>query len=215
MAEANKTTLMRSVNQEIAGFAAVFADGDGTHDLWSFVCECDEPSCSERIELPLDDYLAIRADPDGHVLAPDHVVVRARTARRSAAASQAATDASHAHAKELGEQAQALRAEAKQARRHRAERRRTRPVLYLVSSRRSGPGRRVEAWLAQVLQRRRNHQTFDLQILDPDDNPDLVEQLAVDELPAIVVVEDGEVRARLSQPRGQAELRAILTPWLR
>lgn len=91
----------------------------------------------------------------------------------------------------------------------------TKPKLVFFTSSRSGQSRRVEGYLAQVLQRRRNHGTFRLHVVDGDERPDLVRRFEVTELPTLVVVEDRAVKARLACPRGCREIEALLSPWLR
>ena len=88
------------------------------------------------------------------------------------------------------------------------------PQLVFVHSPASGPSRRVEGFLAQVLQRRANHSTFRLYRVDETERPDLAERLGVDEVPSLVVVEDKTVRGRLVRPRGCGEIQAFLAPWL-
>jgi thioredoxin-like negative regulator of GroEL len=73
----------------------------------------------------------------------------------------------------------------------------------------------VEGFLAQVLQRRRNHRTFRVLVVDEGEHPDLVEHFGVDGFPTLVVVEDRTVRARLDKPRGCREIERLLSPWLR
>jgi hypothetical protein len=90
-----------------------------------------------------------------------------------------------------------------------------RPRLLFFFSATSGLTRRVDGFLAQVLQRRANHETFVLHRIDVDQRPDLVERLRVTELPALVVVTDGRVRARLSKPTGCTQISALLAPWLK
>ena len=90
----------------------------------------------------------------------------------------------------------------------------TKPGLVFFYSGRSGHCRRVEAFLAQVLQRRRNHGTFRLYRVDRDERPDLVERFAVEDVPTLVVVEGKAVRGRLSHPRGCREIEAFLAPCL-
>lgn len=85
----------------------------------------------------------------------------------------------------------------------------------IFTSARSGHCRRVEGFLAQVLQRRRNHGTFRLYHVDEDARPDLVEKFQVADVPTLVVVEGKSVRARLDQPRGCREIERFLAPWLR
>jgi thioredoxin 2 len=90
-----------------------------------------------------------------------------------------------------------------------------RPTLIYFSSVRSGPARRTEAFLDQVLQARKNHTTFERRLVDVDRQPDLARRFAVREVPTIVVVDDGHVARRLEGRKGVAELREALEPWLR
>ncbi len=90
-----------------------------------------------------------------------------------------------------------------------------RPKLVFVLSNTSGRSRRVEGFLAQVLQRRGNHDTFHVVRVDADSQQELVERLRVDTVPALLVVEDGRVRARLSAPNGCRDITDVLAPWLR
>jgi thioredoxin-like negative regulator of GroEL len=90
----------------------------------------------------------------------------------------------------------------------------TKPRLVFFHSSFSGQCRRVEGFLAQVLQRRRNHGTFTLYRVDGAERPDLVERFAVDSIPTLVVVEGKRVRARLVHPRGCREIETFLAPWL-
>ncbi len=91
----------------------------------------------------------------------------------------------------------------------------TRPRLVFFHSSLSGHCRRVEGFLAQVLQRRQNHATFQLLKVSREQRPDLVERFEVDELPTLVVIEGNAVRARLACPRGCREIESFLAPWLR
>ena len=89
------------------------------------------------------------------------------------------------------------------------------PGLVFFYSPVSGSCRRTEGFLAQVLQRRRNHGTFKLYRVDEQERPDLVERFAVGTTPTLVVVEGRAVRARLEKPRGCREIETFLAPWLR
>lgn len=89
-----------------------------------------------------------------------------------------------------------------------------RPQLLFFYSATSGSSRRVEGFLAQVLQRRRNHQSFDLRRVDFHRHEAFAERLGIDTVPSLVVVENKRVRARLSNPRGCAEISQALSPWL-
>ena len=91
----------------------------------------------------------------------------------------------------------------------------TSPVLVFVHSELSGRCRRAEGFLAQVLQRRRNHETFRLRRLSAEKRPDLVERFRVSTLPTLLVIEDKVVRGRLENPRGCREIADFLQPWLK
>ena len=88
------------------------------------------------------------------------------------------------------------------------------PGLVFFHSSVSGSCRRTEGFLAQVLQRRRNHETFKLYRVAREERPDLVDRFGVAVMPTLVVVEDNVVRARLERPRGCREIEAFLAPWL-
>ena len=90
-----------------------------------------------------------------------------------------------------------------------------RPTLLFFCSPTCGSSRRVEGFLAQVLQRRRNHETFIIRRIDYDANAGLAARLGVKQPPAIVVVEAKRLRARLDRPRGCADINATLAPWLK
>jgi thioredoxin-like negative regulator of GroEL len=90
----------------------------------------------------------------------------------------------------------------------------SKPGLVFFHSSVSGDCRRVEGFLAQVLQRRKNHDTFRIYRVEDRERPDLVERFSVLKLPTLVVVEDKQVRARLERPRGCREIESFLAPWL-
>lgn len=89
-----------------------------------------------------------------------------------------------------------------------------RPGLVFFYSPVSGACRRVEGYLAQVLQRRQNHSTFRLYRVDEEKRPDLVERFRVELVPSLVVVEGRLVTARLERPRGARDIERFLSPWL-
>jgi thioredoxin-like negative regulator of GroEL len=89
-----------------------------------------------------------------------------------------------------------------------------RPRLVFFYSRQSGRSRRAEGFLAQVLQRRRNFENFDVVHVDVAERPELFERLQVERLPTLVVVEGRQIRARLEEPRGCADIEKTLRPWL-
>ena len=88
----------------------------------------------------------------------------------------------------------------------------TKPRLVFFHSRSCGKCRRVEGFIAQVLQRRRNHGTFVYLPVEAEERPDLLERFQVDELPALLVVSDGQVRGRLTHPRGCRDIEDLLAP---
>lgn len=89
-----------------------------------------------------------------------------------------------------------------------------RPRLVFFYSPLSGRCRRTEAFLAQVLQRRRNHDSFKLIRVSVEQRPDLARRFNVETVPTIVVVDDRRVRRRIVSPSGCGELARELEPWL-
>ena len=59
--------IFRNVNERIAESAQRF-DADEAE----FVCECDDRSCTDRLETSLDDYERVRGEPTRFLLAPGH-----------------------------------------------------------------------------------------------------------------------------------------------
>jgi thioredoxin-like negative regulator of GroEL len=88
------------------------------------------------------------------------------------------------------------------------------PRLVFFHSSVSGYCRRVEGFLAQVLQRRRNHGTFKVLRVAEEERPDLLERFAIAQVPTLVVVEGKTVSARLERPRGCRDIEGFLAPWL-
>jgi thioredoxin-like negative regulator of GroEL len=89
------------------------------------------------------------------------------------------------------------------------------PRLLFFFSPTSGASRRVDGFLAQVLQHRANHSTFQLVRIDADRRPDLLERLHVTEIPTLLVIDQGRVRGRLSKPTGCRQISKLLAPWLK
>src|SRR5437764_15106903 len=83
---------------------------------------------------------------------------------------------------------------------------REKPVLLYFRSERSGRCRRVDAFLAQVLQRRGNHDTFALCDVDVAKQDRLVQRFRVGAVPTLVVVEQRRVSARLVDPGSATEI---------
>lgn len=89
------------------------------------------------------------------------------------------------------------------------------PGLIFFFSARSGQSRRVEGFLAQVLQRRGNHSTFQLHRIDADKHADFATRLEVTDTPALVIVDGGLIRGRVTKPVGCRQIEELLSPWLR
>jgi thioredoxin-like negative regulator of GroEL len=90
-----------------------------------------------------------------------------------------------------------------------------RPLLVFFTSSRDGRCRRAEGFLAQVLQRRRNHETFAVRYVPQEDRPDLLERFRIGRTPTLMVVDGKVVRGKLVEPRGCEEIQTFLAPWLR
>jgi thioredoxin-like negative regulator of GroEL len=88
------------------------------------------------------------------------------------------------------------------------------PRLVFFHSTVSGHCRRVEGFLAQVLQRRRNHGTFKVVRVAEEERPDLLQRFKVEDVPTLVVVEGNSVTGRLERPRGCRDIEGFLSPWL-
>jgi len=89
------------------------------------------------------------------------------------------------------------------------------PMLVYFYSESSGRSRRTDGFVAQVLQRRHNHDTFKLVRVSVEERPDLAKKFRVETVPTICVVEDRKLRSRIVSPRGAKDLEKQLKPWLR
>jgi hypothetical protein len=65
---ARNEALFREVNERVEAIATAHGDPH----VVEFLCECVQVECVERIELALDAYEQIRADPALFVLRPGH-----------------------------------------------------------------------------------------------------------------------------------------------
>jgi thioredoxin-like negative regulator of GroEL len=90
-----------------------------------------------------------------------------------------------------------------------------RPRLIVFISSVSGKCRRLDGYIAQVLQRRRNHDTFDVVRVAVDLRPELAERFRIDVVPTLIVVEGRKIRKRIVDPNGCREIEAELAAWLR
>ena len=88
------------------------------------------------------------------------------------------------------------------------------PRLVFFHSAMSGHCRRVEGFLAQVLQRRRNHGTFNVVRVAEEERPELLQRFKIQTVPTLVVVEGKSVAGRLERPRGCRDIEGFLAPWL-
>ena len=68
---AKTESLFRNVNERIAEASERFDGGEA--DDAQFLCECADPTCAERLEVPLDEYEQVRDDATTFVLDPAHV----------------------------------------------------------------------------------------------------------------------------------------------
>lgn len=91
----------------------------------------------------------------------------------------------------------------------------SRPRLIFFHSDLSGRCRHAEGFLPQVLQRRRNHETFDLVRVSIDERPDLADRFRIETVPTLLVVQDQKVQGRIVAPTGCRDLEASVRPWLR
>jgi thioredoxin-like negative regulator of GroEL len=90
-----------------------------------------------------------------------------------------------------------------------------RPHLLYFTSATSGRCRRVDGFLAQVLQRHRNHDRFRLVRVTIEKDDRLARHFDVTEVPTLIVVDQGRVRARIESPAGSRAIEARLSRWLR
>lgn len=90
-----------------------------------------------------------------------------------------------------------------------------RPRLVLFYSPVSGRCRRAEGFLAQVLQRRHNHETFSLHRVSIDARSDLAQRFKVESVPTILVVDQRKVVRRITSISNCRDLERELAPWLK
>src|SRR5919201_2350570 len=65
---AKTESLFRNVNEGIAQASEQLESEDG-----HFICECGDPRCTHRIELPILEYERVRQDATQFVVEPGHV----------------------------------------------------------------------------------------------------------------------------------------------
>jgi thioredoxin-like negative regulator of GroEL len=70
-----------------------------------------------------------------------------------------------------------------------------RTILIFFTSRRSGPARRMESLLAHIARKEREH--LSVRKVDVDERPDIAARFNIDAVPALALVKDRRVVARL------------------
>jgi hypothetical protein len=88
----------------------------------------------------------------------------------------------------------------------------TKPKLVFFYSPQSGRCRRVEGFIAQVLQRRRNHETFELVRVSVDKRPDLADRFGVETVPTISWWSSGSSAGGSPRPAAAASSSASSRP---
>jgi thioredoxin 2 len=83
-----------------------------------------------------------------------------------------------------------------------------RPLLVFFSSQRSGPSRRMESLVAHIA--RKERQRLRVIQVDVDQRTDLVEKLAVEDVPTLVLVVDRKAVARLDGRASAPKIEAML-----
>jgi thioredoxin 2 len=84
----------------------------------------------------------------------------------------------------------------------------TRPLLVFFTSSRSGPARRMESLVAHIARKERERLRV-IQV-DVDQRADLVEKLAVQDVPTLVLVVDRKAVARLDGRASAPKIEAML-----
>lgn len=65
---ARNEAFFRAVNEGIAEASERFESEEA-----EFLCECGDPKCTQRIEVPLEEYEAVREDPTRFLVRHGHV----------------------------------------------------------------------------------------------------------------------------------------------
>src|SRR5436305_8473798 len=88
-----------------------------------------------------------------------------------------------------------------------------RPLLVFLTSRRSGPARRMESLLAHIARKERD--ALRVKRVDVDEQPALAARLRVPEVPSLVLVKRKRVVARLEGRSTAPQIEAMLDEHLR
>src|SRR5204863_1942081 len=88
-----------------------------------------------------------------------------------------------------------------------------RPLLVFLTSRRSGPARRMESLLAHIARKERD--SLRVKRVDVDERPALADRFRVSEVPSLVLVKGRRVVGRLDGRSTAPEIEALLDRHLR
>ena len=88
-----------------------------------------------------------------------------------------------------------------------------RPLLLFFTSERSGPGRRMESLLAHLARKERDR--LRISRVDLEKSPELADRLEVTDVPALVLVHERRVVARLDGRASAPTIERLLEPHLR
>jgi hypothetical protein len=70
---AENEAMFRDLNEEVGTVAHSFVAA-GEQASFDFLCECADPVCIERVQLPLQAYERVRANPIAFFVVPGHEV---------------------------------------------------------------------------------------------------------------------------------------------
>jgi thioredoxin 1 len=87
-----------------------------------------------------------------------------------------------------------------------------RPLLLFFTSERSGPGRRMESLLSHLA--RKERERLRVSRVDVEERPEIAARLGVSEVPALVLVSDRKVVARLEGKASAPRIERLLEPHL-
>ena len=88
-----------------------------------------------------------------------------------------------------------------------------RPLLVFFTSRRSGPARRMESLLAHIARKERDH--LAVKKVDVDDSPDIAARFRITAVPALALVKEQRVVARLDGKATTPRIEEMLDSHLR
>jgi thioredoxin 1 len=89
----------------------------------------------------------------------------------------------------------------------------SRPLLVFFTSRRSGPARRMESLLAHIARKERD--ALRVKRVDVDDRPDVALRFRVEQVPALALVKDKKVVARLDGRATAPKIAALIAGHVR